>query len=145
MKKIRITNDSGIGHKTEIIDAETGEPIQNIRKIGIHIEVGYITTAEIEFILPEVDIIANTEEKDDKIDVYKEYISIKEYYMRHNRCPKCGQDKFVLSEVERTTGPIFESKSNPYRIRKDQNKANCVCGWAGIVHDLIDEKEYIKR
>ena len=61
------------------------------------------------------------------------YILAEDYFKKHNRCPSCGCDN-----CEQTTGPIFETTSNPYRIKKDQNRAHCVCGWSGIVHDLVE-------
>jgi len=64
-----------------------------------------------------------------------EYILSKDYYTKHNKCPRCKNDN-----CEQTTAAIFLSKYNPYRIKKDQNKAACICGWSGTVHDLIEKE-----
>jgi len=55
---IRIVNTDGIGRKTEITDAETGEEIGGIREATIHCSVEGLVTAEFTFNIPAIDIFA---------------------------------------------------------------------------------------
>ena len=72
--------------------------------------------------------------KGEVISMYKDYIIAREYWRLHNKCPICKSDN-----IETTTAGILLSINDKdgYRIKKDQNRAHCGCGWEGIAHDLI--------
>ena len=50
------------------------------------------------------------------------------YYATHCRCPSCGGSSILTTCV----GYAF----NDIETAKDDNRADCSCGWSGIVHDL---------
>jgi len=54
------------------------------------------------------------------------------YRLDHRYCPKCRSG----SIGETIAGKIVLDLS----ITKDENEAVCVCGWKGIVHDLVGVK-----
>lgn len=62
------------------------------------------------------------------------YFLIQDYQKLHSKCPDCKSDN-----IEQTTMAIFGSINNEegYWIEKNQNIAICLCGWTGIVHDLV--------
>ena len=51
-----------------------------------------------------------------------------EYKKEHVCCPECGS-----KSVETTCGGY---------MNKDENEANCGCGWKGTVGDMISNKKY---
>lgn len=56
--KVRITNNTGRGHDTSAINAETGERIPGIHAATIHCESNQPVTAELTFYIPEIDVFA---------------------------------------------------------------------------------------
>lgn len=52
------------------------------------------------------------------------------YYQEHIACPICGSDSIETSLVGYYSVP-----------HKDKNTAKCLCGWKGIVDDLVPIKE----
>ena len=54
-----------------------------------------------------------------------------EYYEQHAICPECGG-----CDMETTTlGKVVIGDITP-----DRNRAHCMCGWFGIIHDLVPAK-----
>ena len=64
-----------------------------------------------------------------------EYMDAKKYWSLHSKCPKCKSDM-----VETTLLFLFESRNENgvYEVKKDRNCASCLCGWKGIVHDMVE-------
>lgn len=58
---------------------------------------------------------------------------VNRYYMDHSRCPACHG-----SNLEVTTRGFLPSRTGEMR---DANRAECACGWQGIVHDLIPKEK----
>lgn len=56
--KVRIVNNNGKGHDTEVTDAETGEKIGGICAAVIHCRSNEIVKAELTFNIPVVDVFA---------------------------------------------------------------------------------------
>lgn len=56
------------------------------------------------------------------------------YYDNHKRCPNCGNTKLSQTYV----GFIIQSPHDT-----DTNKVTCKCGWTGIVHDLVEDKNLL--
>ena len=50
------------------------------------------------------------------------------YYKEHRYCPKCG------------SGSIGFTLASYWGKNIDKNKADCICGWHGIVDDLINKE-----
>lgn len=50
---------------------------------------------------------------------------IEGYYDLHHVCPRCGK----ADNYQQTCVGVLGDK--------DTNQATCICGWVGIVHDLI--------
>ena len=58
-KTIKIVNETGIGQDTKVYDANTGKELRGVRSITINkIEVDEVVTANIEFIVSEMDIVS---------------------------------------------------------------------------------------
>lgn len=57
-------------------------------------------------------------------------IAMNKYYQEHSYCPRCGGNSYSTDYVGYIM--IF-GKEESY---KDENRAYCICGWKGIVHDL---------
>lgn len=57
-----------------------------------------------------------------------------EYKKEHVCCPECGS-----TSLEQTCGGFMNLQN------KDENQVNCVCGWKGIVDDLIPDRMSAKR
>lgn len=51
---------------------------------------------------------------------------VKEYHKLHSVCPKC-----LTKNFERTTMGFSGDT--------DRNRCRCICGWVGVVHDLISD------
>lgn len=49
---------------------------------------------------------------------------LKDYQAKHAACPQCGS-----TDIEQTCMGFFGDE--------DHNRAVCVCGWRGIVHDMV--------
>ena len=56
--KVRVVNNSGIGHETEVTWADSGETVPHLRAIDIHASVGKVVTADLTFIIPTMDVKA---------------------------------------------------------------------------------------
>lgn len=54
---------------------------------------------------------------------------MREYHVEHCCCPECGGTNICST----TMGMLFPNK--------DTNRANCECGWSGIVDDMVPEKD----
>lgn len=52
----------------------------------------------------------------------------KEYDNNHKACPKCGNTELMNTYVDYISG-------------KDLNKAECSCGWRGIIDECVPVKE----
>lgn len=58
------------------------------------------------------------------------------YRTQHCCCPKCGSKNYSTT----LAGYIFNSE-HPEEY-KNKNAVNCLdCGWRGIIHDLVPEKD----
>ncbi len=56
-------------------------------------------------------------------------MSKEEYYLKHKACPVCNN----INLMETYVGYIYyEDKEF-----KDENMAQCKCGWEGLVHNLV--------
>jgi hypothetical protein len=58
------------------------------------------------------------------------------YYKLHEVCPICKQ----IPNEQTYMGYINPSDENP-----DENECKCLCGWIGIVHNLIKRKNEYSR
>ena len=75
-----------------------------------------------------------TEFDDESRERYKQFMA--EYRNQHRVCPKCGSKNYTMTLVG---CPFDERHPEDY---KDRNACRCNnCGWGGIVHDLVPEKE----
>lgn len=61
--KVRIVNNGGPGHQTEVTDTETGKAIPHVTDIDISISVKGVPTATLHTIMPIVDVVVDAEEK----------------------------------------------------------------------------------
>lgn len=52
------------------------------------------------------------------------------YRKQHCRCPRCGR----VDAFEQTCVGYI---ANNLETARDENRADCRCGWSGIVHDLL--------
>ena len=57
----------------------------------------------------------------------------KEYNLLHRHCPECGSGEITSTCI----GFMFIDLETAY----DSNKADCVCGWEGIVHNLVSSEK----
>jgi predicted aspartyl protease len=64
MNRIRILNTSGVGRRTEIIDADTGEKIQNVTKVEIVIAMNRPVECILHMINVEIDVVAQDSTKE---------------------------------------------------------------------------------
>jgi hypothetical protein len=55
--RIRVFNDSGIAHTTEITWADTGEKVPGVRAVTIDIQNTKIITATLTINIPVVDVV----------------------------------------------------------------------------------------
>ena len=66
----------------------------------------------------------------------KEFVD--EYNRLHAVCPKCGSEKRSMSVTYMGHDLSFDEDGNvTTKSHVDENYANCKCGWAGTVHDLV--------
>ena len=81
--------------------------------------------------------IMTTESDDESREEYNQFMA--EYRKQHRVCPKCGLRNYTMTLV----GYRFDER-HPEDY-KDRNTCCCNnCGWGGIVHDLVPEKETIE-
>jgi hypothetical protein len=64
MNKIRILNTSGLGYQTKVVDADTGEEIQNITKVEIFMAVDCAIEAVLHMFNVQVDVVAENSVRD---------------------------------------------------------------------------------
>jgi hypothetical protein len=77
------------------------------------------------------------ESDDESRKRYNQFMT--EYRKQHRVCPKCGSRDYNMTLV----GYIFDER-HPEEY-KDRNACRCNnCGWGGIVHDLVPEKETVE-
>lgn len=65
--------------------------------------------------------------------VKRQQAVLAEYHRRHHACPQCG-----AVEVEQTCMGVVIPESVEQMV-DNRNRAFCVCGWEGKVHDLCSE------
>ena len=81
--------------------------------------------------------IMTTESDDESREKYNQFMA--EYQKQHRVCPNCGSRNYTMTLV----GYIFD-ETHPEDY-KDENVCCCNnCGWRGIVHDLVPEKETVE-
>ncbi len=51
------------------------------------------------------------------------------YNAQHHRCPECRSEEIATT----LTGSLLPNSPNV----PDRNRAWCICGWKGIVHNLL--------
>lgn len=62
---------------------------------------------------------------------------MKQYNKDHKVCPQCGSTHYSMTFVGY---PLYMNNKEAY---KDENSVECVkCGFKGIAHDLISEKQF---
>lgn len=66
-----------------------------------------------------------------RIDILQNLRKI--YNKNHRVCPRCKQRSYTTTLV---SFPIYE---NDFKSYKDLNEVKCICGFNGIVHDLISK------
>lgn len=62
-KRVRIICPDGIAATTQILDAETGEPILNVTSIDWHLDASHVSpgSAKLTTLLPRLDIVTDAE------------------------------------------------------------------------------------
>lgn len=55
--RIKITDGGLTGKGVEVVNAETGEKLEYVRRAKINLAAGEINTAELEFVASEVDVV----------------------------------------------------------------------------------------
>ena len=81
--------------------------------------------------------IMTTESDDESYEKYNQFMA--EYRKQHRVCPKCGSRNYTMTLV----GCRFDER-HPEDY-KDRNACRCNnCGWGGIAHDLVPEKETVE-
>lgn len=58
----------------------------------------------------------------------------KDYCNQHICCPSCGSTRIL-----RTLASYAFDRAAPDAYM-DKNRANCECGWTGVVHDMVPPK-----
>jgi hypothetical protein len=61
--KLKIVNEDGIGRNTKIMNAETGEPLQNVKEFTIHGDVNGLVNVEIKLIALKFEVIAEKKKR----------------------------------------------------------------------------------
>jgi len=87
--KVRIVNSNGIGHDTEVYDAETGEKIKGIYSATIRCHTNEFVRAELSFNIPKVDIFAIAKLSD---ETKKELRLLKELLVRIDDMEKAQKE-----------------------------------------------------
>ena len=71
---------------------------------------------------------------EESLKEYNDFMSA--YRDRHRCCPNCGSRNYTMTLAG---FPFNHDKPDEY---KDRNSCHCLdCGWKGIVHELVPEKD----
>lgn len=74
MKRIKVNlSEGGRLSRSTIVDAETGETIENVRSIAIHATVGELTRVTLELI--DIEVSGDITTLDDQFEVHRRPIS----------------------------------------------------------------------
>lgn len=59
--RLKIVNTTGLAADTQIVDATTGEPLEGVLAVTIHIAPGQYLTADVQMLMQDCDILAEVE------------------------------------------------------------------------------------